>query len=151
MEYSIGEFALATGLSAHTLRFYEKEGLLSTKRGRGGQRYYLEADLRWVEFIMRLKETGMPLKEIKLYADLRAEGDRTLKARREMLQTHREHIVAEMKKWRNHLNNMYKKIEFYDSEIARTEESAPHQGGLEADAEHAPGLAGVGMELSHHD
>lgn len=98
MEYSIGEFAEVTGLSAHTLRFYEKEGLLSARRGRGGQRYYLEADLRWVEFIKRLKETRMPLKEIKLYADLRAEGDKTLKARREMLNTHREHIMAEISK-----------------------------------------------------
>lgn len=121
MEHSIGEFAEVTGLSAHTLRFYEKEGLLSAKRGRGGQRYYLEADLRWVEFIKRLKETGMPLKEIKLYADLRAEGNKTLKARREMLKNHREHIMAEISKWKKHLRNMDKKITFYDEEIGRLE------------------------------
>lgn len=119
MEFSIGEFAEITGLTAHTLRFYEKEGLISAKRGRGGQRYYLEADLRWVEFIKRLKETGMPLKEIKLYADMRAEGEATLKARREMLTVHREHIVAEINKWKSHLGNMDKKIVFYDEEIER--------------------------------
>ncbi len=121
MEYTIGEFARATGLSAHTLRFYEKEGLLTAPRGRGGQRYYLEADLRWVEFIKRLKETGMPLREIKLYADLRAKGNETLRARREMLENHRQHIVAEISKWRNHLTNMDQKIQFYEAEIARLE------------------------------
>jgi len=123
MEYSIGEFAEETGLSAHTLRFYEKEGLLSARRGRGGQRYYLDSDLRWVEFIKRLKETGMPLKEIKLYADLRADGDETLGARCEMLKIHREHIIAEISKWRSHLRNMDKKIKFYDEEINRLENS----------------------------
>ena len=125
MEYSIGAFAEVTGLTAHTLRFYEKEGLLSAKRGRGGQRYYLDADLRWVEFIKRLKETGMPLKEIKLYADLRAEGEGTLKARREMLQAHRAHILAEINKWRSHLRNMDKKIAFYEEEINRLEMPTP--------------------------
>ena len=125
MEYSIGEFAQATGLSAHTLRFYEKEGLLSARRGRGGQRYYLDGDLRWVEFIKRLKETGMPLKEIKLYAELRAAGDETLEARREMLKNHREHIMVEINKWRSHLRNMDKKIKFYDEEISRLETSPP--------------------------
>ena len=121
MEYSIGEFSEATGLSTHTLRYYEKEGLLSVGRGRGGQRFYLDSDLRWVEFIMRLKETGMPLREIKIYADLRAKGDRTLRDRREMLKIHREHIVAEIKKWQGHLCNMDKKIKFYDEETERFE------------------------------
>lgn len=121
MEYSIGEFARSTGLSAHTLRFYEKEGLLSARRGRGGQRYYLDGDLRWVEFIKRLKETGMPLKEIKVYAYLRAEGDATLGARREMLKIHREHIMAEINNWKSHLRNMDKKIKFYDEEIDQLE------------------------------
>ena len=121
MEYSIGGFSCVTGLSVHTLRYYEKEGLLSVRRGRGGQRYYLEGDLRWVEFILRLKETGMPLKEIKLYAALRAEGEATLAARRDMLKIHRKHILAEINKWRNHLRNMDKKIKYYDEEIEKIE------------------------------
>jgi DNA-binding transcriptional MerR regulator len=123
MEYSIGEFARATGMSAHTLRYYEREGLLTAKRGGGGQRYYLDADMRWVEFIKRLKETGMPIKEIKRYAALRLEGDATIKARMEMLREHREFIVAEMNKWDRHLNNMDQKIELYENELASFQKS----------------------------
>ena len=119
MEYSIGQFAEATGLSAYTLRYYEKEGLLRVKRGRGGQRYYSEADLRWVEFIKRLKETGMPIKEIKIYADYRAQGEATLKPRMEMLRIHREHILTELARWRDHLKNMDRKIKYYQDEIDR--------------------------------
>jgi DNA-binding transcriptional MerR regulator len=119
VEYSIGEFARATGLSAHTLRYYEKEELLAPKRGRGGQRYYLESDLRWLEFIRRLKETGMPIKEIRQYAALRAKGDSTLTARLEMLMAHRTHILHELAKWQSHLENMSQKIQYYENEIAK--------------------------------
>ncbi|UQZ90669.1 MerR family transcriptional regulator [Deltaproteobacteria bacterium Smac51] len=119
MHYSIGQFAEATGLSAHTLRYYEKEGLIEARRGRGGQRYYSEADLRWVEFIMRLKETGMPIRKIKTYADLRAEGEPTLAARLQMLQAHREHIMAELSRWSEHLKKMDLKIEYYQEELQR--------------------------------
>lgn len=119
MEYLIGRFAELTGLSAHTLRYYEKEGLISVRRTRGGQRYYSEADLKWVEFIKRLKETGMPIKEIKIYAMYRSKGDVSLKARMEMLKTHRERILAELGTWRDHLKKMDQKIKFYQTEIER--------------------------------
>jgi DNA-binding transcriptional MerR regulator len=121
MEYAIGAFAQATGLSPHTLRYYEKEELLTVKRGRGGQRYYLEADLRWLEFITRLKDTGMSIKEIRRYAALRAEGNATLEARMEMLVRHREQILIELDKWQSHLKNLTEKIEYYEGEIARVE------------------------------
>lgn len=119
MEYSIGEFAKLIGFTPHTLRYYEKEGLLAAARNRGGQRVYLEADRRWVEFIKRLKETGMPIKEIKSYAEFRAKGDKTLKPRLQMLQNHRRHILDEIAKWKEHLKNMDKKIEYYMKEISR--------------------------------
>lgn len=119
MEYSIGEFANIVGLTAHTLRYYEKEGLLATKRNRGGQRVYLEADLRWVEFIKRLKETGMPIRQIKTYADYRALGDKTMPARVAMLATHRQHILDEIDRWKEHLENMDRKIKFYEEVLSK--------------------------------
>lgn len=117
MHYAIGKFAKLTGLTPHTLRYYEKEGLLTATRNRGGHRIYLEADLRWVEFIKRLKETGMPIKEIKIYAGLRARGNKTLQARLEMLQLHRRHILDEIAAWEENLKNIDKKIEYYLKEI----------------------------------
>ena len=119
MSYSIGEFSELTGLSPHTLRYYEKEGLLTAARNRGGQRVYLEADLKWVEFIKKLKATGMPVKEIKIYADLRARGNETLASRLDMLKIHRQHILDEMNKWQGHLLSMDEKINYYVEEINR--------------------------------
>ncbi|SHN70375.1 MerR family transcriptional regulator [Desulfovibrio litoralis] len=65
MKYFIGEFATLVSLSAHTLRYYEKEQLLIVERDTGGRRYYTEKDVTWILFIKKLKETGMSIKEIK--------------------------------------------------------------------------------------
>ena len=72
MEYSIGEFSKLTGLGIHTLRYYEQEGLIAPERNSGNRRCYYDKDLTWIEFIKRLKDTGMSIKEIKYYAELRA-------------------------------------------------------------------------------
>ena len=72
MEYSIGDFSRLTGLGIHTLRYYEHEGLITPERNSGNRRCYSDKDLTWIEFIKRLKDTGMPIKEIKHYAELRA-------------------------------------------------------------------------------
>ncbi|MEZ3469440.1 MAG: MerR family transcriptional regulator, partial [Schaedlerella sp.] len=83
MEYSIGEFSKLTGLGIHTLRYYEQEGLIAPERNSGNRRCYSDKDLTWIAFIKRLKDTGMPIKEIKHYAELRAAGDPTLSDRME--------------------------------------------------------------------
>ena len=72
--YRIQEFAALTGLSADTLRYYEKEGLLAPARYANGYRIYSERDAAWLAFILRLKETNMPLAQIKAFARLRAGG-----------------------------------------------------------------------------
>ena len=121
MNYSIGDFARLTGLTAHTLRYYEKEGLLEPERKSNGQRFYSEKDLEWVTFIKRLKETYMPLKEIKQYATLRALGDSTLKERQDLLALHRENLIQEMALLQDHLNKLDLKIEYYDNELMMKE------------------------------
>ena len=121
MNYSIGDFARLTGLTAHTLRYYEKEGLLEPERKSNGQRFYSVRDLEWVTFIKRLKETYMPLKEIKQYATLRALGDPTLKERQDLLALHRENLIQEMALLQDHLNKLDLKIEYYDNELMMKE------------------------------
>ena len=80
--YSIQEVCRKTGLTAHTLRYYEKEGLLtSVERSAGGFRQYSDEDLEWLGLICCLKNTGMSLQEIARFVKLAHEGDYTLRDR----------------------------------------------------------------------
>jgi DNA-binding transcriptional MerR regulator len=84
---------------------------------------YGEGDIAWIEFILRLKETGMPLREIRRYALLRYEGDATMSERLRMLCAHRDFIRGEIRKWEVNLAKMDKKIKIYEEGIARMENS----------------------------
>lgn len=120
MEYSIGEFSKLTNLGIHTLRYYEHENLITPKRNSSNRRCYSDKDLAWIEFIKRLKDTGMPIKEIQCYAELRAEGDLTLNARMEMLTVHRDSLNEQIKALQEHMAKLDDKIDFYRQEIERT-------------------------------
>ena len=120
MEYSIGEFSKLTNLGIHTLRYYEHENLITPKRNSSNRRCYSDKDLAWIEFIKRLKDTGMPIKEIQHYAELRAAGDPTLNERMEMLIVHREFLNEQIKVLQGHMTKLDDKIEFYRHEIERT-------------------------------
>ena len=113
MEYSIGEFSRKTGLGIHTLRYYEHEGLLLPERTAANRRRYSERDVAWVAFLLRLKETGMPIREIRRYATLRAEGDSTLLVRMEMLTAHHANLAAELDRLHGHMEALDAKIAFY--------------------------------------
>ena len=119
MEYSIGDFSKLTGLSIHTLRYYEHEGLITPERNSSNRRRYSDKDLIWIEFIKRLKDTGMPIKEIKHYAKLRAAGDPTLFERMEMLVQHRQTLNQQIAMLQEHKIKLDEKIEFYRKEIER--------------------------------
>lgn len=119
MEYSIGDFSKLTGLGIHTLRYYEHEGLITPKRISGNRRSYSDKDLTWIEFIKRLKDTGMPIKEIKHYSELRAAGDPTLSERMELLVQHRHAINEQVAQLQAHKMRLDEKIEFYRNEIER--------------------------------
>lgn len=120
MEYSIGEFSRLTNLGIHTLRYYEHEGLITPGRNSSNRRCYSDKDLAWTYFIKRLKDTGMPIKEIQRYAELRAEGDLTLNERMEMLTVHRESLNEQIKALQEHMAKLDDKIDFYRQEIERT-------------------------------
>lgn len=119
MEYPIGEFSKLTGLGIHTLRYYEHEGLLAPERNSSNRRCYSDKDLIWIAFIKRLKDTGMPIKEIKHYAGLRAEGNPTLSERMEMLMQHRQALDEQIAQLQEHKIKLNEKIEFYRNEIER--------------------------------
>lgn len=125
MDYSIGEFSKVTGLGIHTLRYYEHENLIIPLRNSSNRRRYSEKDIAWIAFIKRLKATGMPIKEIQKYAQLRAEGDATLPLRMEMLMQHRQSLNEQIKQLQEHEAKLDEKIAFYQQEIESRREDAP--------------------------
>ncbi|NHT75537.1 MerR family transcriptional regulator [Rhizobium sp. PP-F2F-G38] len=89
----IGELAKRSGLSAHTIRYYERIGLLPyADRDGSSQRDYDAAILIWIAFLRRLKATGMPIREMLLYAELRSRGPATEPERRVLLEQHRNRV-----------------------------------------------------------
>ncbi len=117
MNYSIGEFSDLTNISIYTLRYYEKEKLIIPNRKENGRRCYSEKDLSWLQFIKRLKDTKMPIKEIRKYAELRAYGDSTMNERMEMLIKHRTALKEEIAKSNEHLEKLNDKINYYKTTI----------------------------------
>lgn len=117
MSYFIGEFSAISNLSIYTLRYYEKEQLIIVEHDAIGRRRYTEADVNWILFIKRLKETGMSIKDIKQYAALRYEGDSTLHERLGILEKHRLFVLAEKEKWESNLKNLDEKIKIYKEKI----------------------------------
>ena len=114
---TIGEMSKKTNLPESTLRYYEKKKLLIVERDGNGRRVYSESDIEWIKFICRLKETGMILKDIQHYSELRYLGQTTMPERLEMLQIHREYVLNQQQKWNEYLQNLDSKIEFYQKTI----------------------------------
>ena len=116
---NIKQFAQVVGVSAYTLRYYEKIGLLRhIQRNASGHRSYTQHDVAWVSFIVRLKDTGMALDGIKQYADLRELGDSTLLQRKQLLAQHRKKLEAEIAAQQAHLTALDHKIAVYDEQIS---------------------------------
>lgn len=124
----ISQFSKAAGISPYTLRYYEKKGLIRVNRDSAGRRDYSEDDIEWARFIKRLKDTGMLLRDIRHYSDLRYEGDSTMEERMALLLRHREAVVEQQKKWDGYLKNLDEKIHIYQKRItspSQTSSSAP--------------------------
>ena len=116
--YSIREVSKKTGLTAHTLRYYEKEGLLSgVERTQGGFRQYTDEDLERLGLICCLKNTGMSIQEIARFVQLTHEGDHTLAERVELLRAHREQVLARMAEMQKHLEKVTWKLNFFTEKL----------------------------------
>ncbi len=122
--YTIQEVCRMTGLSAHTLRYYEKEGLLTDiGRSAGGFRRYTDEDLEWLRLICCLKNTGMPLQEIARFVRLAHCGDATLSDRVELLRGHREKVIARMEEMQRHLDKVTWKLNYFTEKLRAYEEN----------------------------
>lgn len=115
----IGELARRTGLSVHTLRYYERIGLLpSVARDASRQRDYDGAILSWIDFLRRLKTTGMPIRDMLRYAALRARGPETEPERRELLASHRARVRSDIAELQSCLAVLDTKIADYAGAVA---------------------------------
>ncbi|WP_338777687.1 MerR family transcriptional regulator [Metabacillus sp. FJAT-52054] len=94
--YTISKAAKALGISTHTLRYYEKEEIIEPERKSNGDRIYNDLHLKWLQFVLKLKETQMPVAKIKEYAQLYKLGDHTNMARLQLLEEHRKSIQEQL-------------------------------------------------------
>lgn len=122
MNLTIREFAAQTGVSLHTLRYYEKIGLIDpVRRAANGHRSYSEADLRRVDFLKRLRATGMSISEMQYYVKLFHMGDETLAERRKMLEDHRAAVQAQ-------IESLLETCDLLDRKIANYKQQEQHNG-----------------------
>lgn len=112
--YTIGEVVSLAGLSAYTLRWYERIGLMpQVDRSHTGQRRYSEHDLAWLDFVGKLRLTGMPVADMVRYADLVRAGEHTFAERQELLLAHRENVRRRIVELEDSLAVLDFKIETY--------------------------------------
>ena len=95
--YTIRSMAERCGMTAHTLRYYERVGLIQpVGRARNGHRRYSDADEAWLHFLHCMRATSMPIREMQRYAELREKGDATSLERRKILEDHQAGIAAQI-------------------------------------------------------
>lgn len=126
MAFTIAEVARQTGLTAHTLRYYERDGLMPERieRAGSGHRLYSERDLRWLSLIIGLRSTGMPIRDIKRYAALVRAGDGNEGERLDLLRAHRAQVEAQLAEALSHLKVVDYKIGVYEGRIGRRAHTA---------------------------
>jgi len=117
LTYSIGEFSKIVGVSEHTLRFYEREGLIKVNRDDNNIRVYSEENKTWVEALLHLKNTGMSLRDMKHFAMWGQMGNETMGERLDLLKNHRKKVVEELKKLQQSLEFLDDKITFYENQL----------------------------------
>jgi DNA-binding transcriptional MerR regulator len=113
-ELTIAQAADAVGVSAHTIRYYERAGLLTPiDRNGSGHRRFTEDDIAWLVTCTRLRATGMPIRRIREYADLIVAGDGNEARRLEILEAHRREVIERMREIEHNLEAIDRKIELY--------------------------------------
>jgi DNA-binding transcriptional MerR regulator len=125
---TIADAARASGVSAHTLRYYERAGLLDpVDRAESGHRRYAEEDLTRIGFLIKLRATGMPIRTIREYAEMIRRGEDTHAARLALLEQHRDAVRAQLEETARNLDLIDFKIDFYRERLAETCSSASSQ------------------------
>jgi DNA-binding transcriptional MerR regulator len=123
----IAEVSEKYGISADTLRYYERVGLIPpVHRNDGGIRDYDELDLRRVDFIKCMRGAGLPIEVLIEYMDLVQQGDQTVEARREILVEQRAQLAARMEEMQKTLDRLNYKIEVYEKALLKKEREMLH-------------------------
>lgn len=115
MSYKMKEVSQKTGISSYTIRYYEKEGILPPiERDSNGIRIFSEDNLFWLEMVICLKKTQMPMTEIKKIVQLSQMGDETIPERKRLLKEHRDYIDQQMKELEESRKKVDFKIAYYE-------------------------------------
>lgn len=126
MEYTITQAAKKMNLTAYTLRYYDREGLLShVGRTKSGNRIFTQTDMEMLSDICCLKNTGMQIKEIKQFTDWQEAGDPTLHLRHEMLLEHKENILKQMDDLQKNLRLIEQKLDYYHDACQAYDQGLP--------------------------
>ena len=122
MTYTIKDVSKKTGITSHTLRFYEKKGVLPyAERNENGIRLYDQSSIDWIETILALRSTGIPLAEIKEYVELHKDGDQTLQQRKEIMTEHKLRVEKQMLQLIRTLEKINYKMALYDMQLEEME------------------------------
>lgn len=113
----IKDFATKTGLSIDTLRYYEEEELLIPARNEKNYRVYTEEDYCWVQLLLKMKQTGMTITNIKNFFALQKQGDKTLPNRIQILDNHMENLYEQQKDLAETISFVAKKVDVYREKL----------------------------------
>lgn len=129
LQLRIGELAARTGRSIHTIRWYERQGLLPPVPRLGRQRVYSNRHVEWLELMERLRRSGMSVAQLRAYTALAQRGAPTLGETRALLLAHRAQVEARIAEWRQALELIDQKIAFYTAWMEQGERPAPARAG----------------------
>lgn len=119
MSYTIKQVSEMLDLSAYTIRYYEKEGLLpSVSRDDNGIRLFTDKDLEWIRLVRCFRDTGMSVAEIKRYVCLCLQGDDSIPVRRQIIAQHRQAVEQKIEQMQDYLVKLNKKLSMYDDYAA---------------------------------
>ncbi len=159
MVYTVGEMAKLLGVSASTLRYYDKEGLLPfVERSSGGIRMFRDSDIEWLQVIGCMKKAGMSIKDIRAYIEMALRGDDTIDLRLDMFRRQREVLEARMEELRRTMETVEYKCWFYETakeagsvDALRDidESEVPERfRAVRRELKSAPGMAGAASEAA---
>ncbi len=126
MGYSIGEISALTGLTPHTLRYYEKEGIIDVPRKKNGLREFTDMELEMLKIVVCLRETNMSINDIKNYVALCQLGKDSASERKELFILQKKHIEEQIEKLHDFLDLANYKIWYYDNVIELGNEDDPN-------------------------
>ncbi|MCT9852198.1 MerR family transcriptional regulator [Priestia megaterium] len=116
MKFRIKEAAAKVGLPTHTIRYYEKEGLLPfVKRDENGDRIFDKADLQWLELIICSRKTDIALSELRKVVELTQEGEYTFSLRKQIFEKHKEKMIEKQRDLDKAFRKIEDKIQYYDN------------------------------------